>query len=872
MRQQTGVPPVREEGVRCGTRQTGPHTESTPASFIAAAGGHDSVPSLAGLIDEMGPGDVTHVDVHAAGTSPVREEDGRGDSPRGGPVPRQAANLGTATAVGHGGGPNVAGVLDEVDGAAFEGRKTFPGAQSSAAAFEEARKQAHVCSVALARDTSRFHHPPREGVRFESRRLEKDIEQKFPQWSRDLIRLVTAALIVYRRRFGDFLAAELVSLMWLALGRGRVLSVDGRLRYYDPNSGCWRLCTGLFPEGLYVEFRLFMNRLEGSFRTLPSSTRRKQESSLSEVNDLLVGRSVADLRQKEAVLFERWEEASMWNTSRGGPGGGASVFPEDIMDDVPDDTFPPSGPPLGRGSPPGTPLNLDVSMSIRMLGKKLMHELMTGGSVAKNFTQWCSVRITPARGVCYSDRAVRYDHETCVVGLKLVQPLVVMDTMPGPLDYYFFCLDTPLIPTVREEEDTEDEGPERSLEDPVLKAATDDVHVFLSSTFWANWEALQASRAALALAKRGLNGLQCFIFLGAGGCGLSLFTDLLATSLGEELHKYFDPFVFFDDEDSRKCVELLAGGCVLSGQERPQGSKRKLLLHLWRKFLSGEGLRGRLPYAILTRMIRLIGWVRIEVNSLLAFNDLTEDEFESIMRRSAVIKIAARLSDRQYLEANFPSHAEYGIFARDPAFTIEFQTMQYAAAWNRTLHFFERQHGEQQCRGIIVAYTRGGKEGGLTERYMRCACSLEARNTTAAPVGPILAGVAVETDPRRFLIQGAPEESLHERQFAVGILREMCDRGLEAMAPSYFNQCSRKLPGSSRSREELWEMLTRHSCGGPSTSSNRNARPLSSPSSPSSALSGQSSSNRTGPVRRSHSRRRCSSVGCTPSWLRTALL
>ena len=73
---------------------------------------------------------------------------------------------------------------------------------------------------------------------------------------------------------------------------------------------------------------------------------------------------------------------------------------------------------------------------------------------------------------------------------------------------------------------------------------------------------LKACRAALALAKRGLSVTQGFIFLARGGCGLSLFTSLLATSLGEELHKYFDPCLFYDDEELRKIVELLYGGIV----------------------------------------------------------------------------------------------------------------------------------------------------------------------------------------------------------------------------------------------------------------------------------------------------------------------
>ena len=128
---------------------------------------------------------------------------------------------------------------------------------------------------------------------------------------------------------------------------------------------------------------------------------------------------------------------------------------------------------------------------------------------------------------------------------------------------------------------------------------------------------------------------------------MSLFTTLLATSLGDELHKYYDPCLFYDDEELRKTVELLVSGIVFTGQERPQGgSRKKMQMHLWKKFNSGEGLRGRLPYAILTRMIRLLGWVRLEVNSPLEFYDILEAEYESILRRSCLIEIHARFFDQ----------------------------------------------------------------------------------------------------------------------------------------------------------------------------------------------------------------------------------
>ena len=130
--------------------------------------------------------------------------------------------------------------------------------------------------------------------------------------------------------------------------------------------------------------------------------------------------------------------------------------------------------------------------------------------------------------------------------------------------------------------------------------------------------------AAMSLSKRGLNVLPAFIMLGAGGCGLSLLTDLIAGAFGDMLHKYYDPYVFYDDEELRKVIDLLVGGIVFSGQERPQGTNRKIRLRLWKKFNTGEGIRGRLPHAVLTRMIRLFGWVRLEVNSKMDFEDVGE--------------------------------------------------------------------------------------------------------------------------------------------------------------------------------------------------------------------------------------------------------
>ena len=199
---------------------------------------------------------------------------------------------------------------------------------------------------------------------------------------------------------------------------------------------------------------------------------------------------------------------------------------------------------------------------------------------------------------------------------------------------------------------------------------------------------------------------------------------------------------------------------------------------------------------------------RMEVNSFLSFTDLTEAEFESIMRRSCVVKIAARMFDKQYLDRHLPNHEDFGIFARDPTFSKKFTTTQYAAAWNRTQHVFESQRGQAACRDLIVEYTRGGKDQGMTERFMRRSCHLEPTGNQQ-DTGDVakIAGVAVEVDAAKFLLKGPETVDESLRAFAVALMRETCDRGLEAMTQSYFYQRKRKIEGSSLGRQELWGKL-----------------------------------------------------------------
>ena len=130
------------------------------------------------------------------------------------------------------------------------------------------------------------------------------------------------------------------------------------------------------------------------------------------------------------------------------------------------------------------------------------------------------------------------------------------------------------------------------LGDATLEAAIDRCWKNYSRTFWANWEALIFCQSCLELAKRGQNVDQITIFLVPGGVGLSLYTAHIAAMLGISLHRFFDPNVFYNDDELRKTVELLFGAIVFSGQERPTGSKSKLREDLLKKFVTAEGIAG----------------------------------------------------------------------------------------------------------------------------------------------------------------------------------------------------------------------------------------------------------------------------------------
>lgn len=76
-----------------------------------------------------------------------------------------------------------------------------------------------------------------------------------------------------------------------------------------------------------------------------------------------------------------------------------------------------------------------------------------------------------------------------------------------------------------------------------------------------------------------------------------------------------------------------------------------------------------MAYDSATKLFIIRGWKRLEMNKLITFEDVGERNFESILRRFAVIRIPARSFEPKVL-SKMPGldRDKYGLFAKAPDF------------------------------------------------------------------------------------------------------------------------------------------------------------------------------------------------------------
>ena len=64
-----------------------------------------------------------------------------------------------------------------------------------------------------------------------------------------------------------------------------------------------------------------------------------------------------------------------------------------------------------------------------------------------------------------------------------------------------------------------------------------------------------------------------------------------------------------------------------------------------KKHFSADALGGRFPYAVITKMIELIGLKHMDSKKLLKISGVDESNFDSVLRRFLIIEVRARLLD-----------------------------------------------------------------------------------------------------------------------------------------------------------------------------------------------------------------------------------
>lgn len=564
--------------------------------------------------------------------------------------------------------------VEELRPAAVKRRRLMKGAQDTATKFQTLFSDYEACSSSML--TADLFDVPENQTTIVSRcqQLHDYVSQKFPTWSDRLVRLAAAALACYSTRIGGrMFIGDNIFLLWLLEGNAFLRVHNGFCFIYN-GDGAFQPYSGIPPEAVLHRVSGLFVELEGIFRRMPSRTRRDHESVLAAI--------ATDLAKytTEELFFSACRETAVLQ-------GQPDDFEEgDLFDD--------EG--AGRSkSKDKCSWTLKLAASVWRACQSLRGDMMHDKIIAL-LVEWCETPSPATAAVAYQDTCVKYDTS---------RSLPVQHVQKSPANNCYIYIPHPLL-------------------DPVLDCHRERLQKFYQETFWANNEVFRCNQAALALAKRGLNIDRCFIGESPGGVGQSLYSTHLDAMLGHN-HGFFDPNVWYNEDELRKQVESYARCIVITGQEAPESSK-KLHLDLFKKTMSGDGVAGRKPYGYSTRMFSMVGWKRLEVNRMMSFVGIDESNFQSVFRRALVWKPKGRFHPQSVLDNLHADHEKDGHFPADQTLKKFLVTKQASAAGLRIQHAFESKYGEQECVQIIENYVAGG-DNYLTEDKMRKACGLSLR-------------------------------------------------------------------------------------------------------------------------------------------------
>ena len=568
--------------------------------------------------------------------------------------------------------------------------------------------------------------------------LLRQVRDAQPDWCEDLVRLAATCLVVYRTRYQDMFVRDFVGLVWIMEG-GRYLRAHGGVCYLYHEHGAFQAFAGIPPESTFARIKPFLLHLEGIFRLLPSATLRTDASLLAALSALL------DQHNSLSELLQSCRDEAIVS-------GSARRYrrPEGEEDRQASADWPKA-----------------IADMICRIGAPLQRDLLDERRLIQFIIEWCQTPSERHPGCAFSDCCILYDVEDS-------RPCSFVS--PSPQHNIYVRVPHP-------------------LRDAVLESARERFERFVSQTFWCNSTFFECCCAALALAKRGENIDRCFIGESPGGTGQSLYSSHLAAVYGHN-HSFIDPSLWFNEDELRKQLESFAASWILTAQEKPETHK-SFREDLYKKMVSADDLAGRKPYGYVTRMLRVTGWKRIETNQLMSFRGVSERNFNSILRRSLVWRPQAIFIDAEELAA-YPDAGSDGIFPKDPSLRQFLESGAAIAASLRLQLGFEMEHSRSDCRKLIEAAAAEG----LTERKMRKACGLSARQDTQVPAAAAHLEAAAADDHSQEAPESEPRRVTDALVSASMSLKPPVSRFSEA----WWNRFGRAKTGVS-DKETMWRTM-----------------------------------------------------------------
>ena len=479
----------------------------------------------------------------------------------------------------------------------------------------------------------------------------------------DVRRVLIAAMALHRCRPCDVGLREHCLLLHILLGGDVLRAHNGVLYMYC--DGSWRPFEGLISEGVLAICRRSFLQVEGVFL---------QMHKWQPMADAAFVEQFKGIRSRFQGSDEDFLHHCEGRASRSisGQGRYQEADPGAAREEQEEGAV--AG---GVDGPPGEAVEEQLEQGpffakmVQRISVTLQRELL-GTKIIKHYAEWCSSPRQASSGACFGDACLIFDASGRVTSV---------DKTPCQNVYIH-------IP--------------HNLHDPVLSDARQTVKRFLSSTFWGNSHALDCQLAAMCLVLQGMNIDRCFWTVGPGGVGQSLLTHLIDNAFSG-LHAFLDTNVYYDDHELRKQAETLVHKLITTGQEAVENSKHGFREDLYKKHISADPIAARLPYGIVTHLVSLYGWKRLELNKLIKFTGVTLPSVDSIHRRTWVVILKAKFLSPE-LVATIPNASDQGIFCKDPKLKDVLKSAPAALALWQILHGFMRKHTKDDSLQIIEDY------------------------------------------------------------------------------------------------------------------------------------------------------------------------